>query len=285
MTKISFIGLGEAAGLISAGLIGEGTTVLAAFDVLIDDDQKRAELEARAARIGMAAATTPAAAVTGADIVISAVTCDQTVVAAQRTASSLSTDQIYLDINSASPKTKRAAAEYVEDAGAAYVEAAVMDLVPPHGHKVPMLLAGTRAEETAARLRPLGMDATAIGMDIGQASAVKMVRSVFMKGFSAILLESLYAASKLGAEKAVLDSLMTTYPQFDWHNFADHSVTRLAQHARRQSHEMAEVAETLHELGVEPITALATASRLGWLADVGVDPELRGYREILSSID
>jgi 3-hydroxyisobutyrate dehydrogenase-like beta-hydroxyacid dehydrogenase len=125
----------------------------------------------------------------------------------------------------------------------------------------------------------------AIGTKVGDASAVKMVRSVFLKGFTSILLESLVAASKLGAEERVLDSLQTTFPEMDWRKVADYYSARLVKHARRQSHEMHEVAETLTDLGVEPLTALASAARLGWLADLPLKGEPKTYAELLRAIN
>ena len=164
-----------------------------------------------------------------------------------------------------------------------------MDLVPPHGHKVPMLLAGAKAETLAETLSTYGMNVKAIGSEIGNASSVKMVRSVFMKGFSAILLESLVAAHKLNAADAVLDSLQVTYPQMNWHELAGKSMSRLIQHAKRQSEEMSSVAATLEELGVEPITAKATGARLGWLADLELakasDSLPETYDEFLKILD
>ena len=137
-----------------------------------------------------------------------------------------------------------------------------------------MLLAGPRAAWAADTLTPFGMNVTAIGDEIGNASSVKMVRSVFMKGFAAILLESLYAARKLSAEDTVLDSLQVTFPGINWKELADYYGPRLIRHAKRQSEEMLSVAETLEELVVEPITVLASAKRLGWLGDMGLEREL-----------
>jgi 3-hydroxyisobutyrate dehydrogenase-like beta-hydroxyacid dehydrogenase len=129
------------------------------------------------------------------------------------------------------------------------------------------------------------MNVTAIGDEIGTASSVKMVRSVFMKGFTAILLESLYAARKLNAEDAVLDSLQVTFPGMNWKELADYYGPRLIRHAKRQSEEMLSVVETLEELGVEPITVLASAKRLGWLGNMELNRELNelpnNYREFL----
>ena len=205
MTTIAFIGFGEAGGLIAKGLQGAGATVGACYDILIEDPKTAGKIADKARAQGVRAARTPAEAVAGADVVLSAVVCSETVAAARNVAPHLVPGQIYMDINSSSPGMKRQAAEAVEANGAAFVEAAVMDLVPPHGHKVPMLLAGAKAATLAAMLAPYGMRVEAIGERIGSASAIKMVRSVFLKGFTSVLFECLLAAHKAGVTDRVLE--------------------------------------------------------------------------------
>jgi len=102
-------------------------------------------------------AADPAAAVKGSDIVIGAVTAASSQDAARSVAPYLTAGQFYMDINSTSPAVKKANAETLAASGAAFVEVAVMESVPPHGHKVPMFLAGPKAEALADKLRPLGM--------------------------------------------------------------------------------------------------------------------------------
>ena len=289
MTKIAFIGFGEAAGLLTDGLAEAGAEVTATFDILINNPDKAIAHKEKAGSKGVLAAKDAEQAVQAADIIISAVTSKEILIAAKNVAPHLTASQIYMDINSASPDAKQEAAKVIEASGADFVEAAVMDLVPPHGHKVPMLLAGAKAETLAETLSTYGMNVKASGSEIGNASSVKMVRSVFMKGFSAILLESLVAAHKLNAADAVLDSLQVTYPQMNWHELAGKSMSRLIQHAKRQSEEMSSVAATLEELGVEPITAKATGARLGWLADLELakasDSLPETYDEFLKILD
>jgi 3-hydroxyisobutyrate dehydrogenase-like beta-hydroxyacid dehydrogenase len=288
MTKISFIGMGEAGGHLAQGLKAAGAEVRATYDILIENKAKAPLFEARVKGLGLQPSLTAQEAVAGADVVISAVVSNQMVVAAKNVAPHLKAGQFYLDINSASPGMKREAAAMVQAQGADYVEAAVMDLVPPHGYKVPMLLAGKKADKLAEILGGLGMNVRTIGPNIGDASAIKMIRSVFMKGFTAILLECLTAASKLNAEEEILSSLQVSFPDLDWRKTADYYAPRLIKHSLRQAAEMHEVAETLEELGVKPITAEATAERLQWLADFGLadsQPTLpKTYQEMLAMI-
>ncbi|HEY4134651.1 MAG TPA: DUF1932 domain-containing protein [Alphaproteobacteria bacterium] len=270
MTTIAFIGFGEAGGLLAEGLVASGAKVSATYDILIDDPAKAPALVAKAEKIGVRAAKSTKDAIAGADIVIAAVVCSDSPTAARNVAACIAPGQVYLDINSTSPMVKQENAEIIEAAGGRYVDVAVMDLVPPHGHKVPMLLAGKAAADVAPVLKGFGMNVQAIGEAVGKASTIKMVRSVFLKGFSAILIESLVAASKVGAHRQVLDSLQVTFPQINWYEMADYYATRLIKHARRQASEMHEVSDTLEFLEVEPFTAMATAMRLEWVADLNL---------------
>jgi 3-hydroxyisobutyrate dehydrogenase-like beta-hydroxyacid dehydrogenase len=123
-----------------------------------------------------------------------------------------------------------------------------------------MLLGGSRAAALADELRALGMNATAIAADIGVASAVKMCRSIVIKGLESLALESMFAARRFGAEREVLASLESSFPQMGWADaLPDYLVSRIAEHGRRRAAEMREVARTLTEVGIEPTMATATA--------------------------
>lgn len=261
------IGFGEAGSILGAGLVAAGLEV-ATYDILLDSPTARSAMSEKARANNVRAAADTAAAVADADLVLSAVTAGSSAQVAVEAAKSLHAGQIFLDINSCSPATKRGNAQAVERSGADYVEAAVMAPVPPQRMKVPMLLGGRRATEVAAALRKLGMNATPIADRIGVASAVKMCRSVMIKGIEALAVESLLAARRFGAEEEVLASLNGTFPSMGWlETLPDYLVSRAAEHGRRRAAEMREVAATLKDVGVDPTMALATAARQDWLID------------------
>ena len=268
--RIAFIGFGEAGQSIVGGLVAAGAEVVAAHDILFPDNERGARLRAAAEKLAIVAAFTPDEAVAGADIVFSTVTTDQSVVAARQVAPHLAPGQVYLDLNSTSPGCKRSVAALVEASGAEFVEAAVMAVVPPHRHKVPLLLAGAGAAALAERLRPLGMDVQVAGENIGDASAIKMIRSVVMKGLDAILVESMLAANRLGVEEQVLESLDGSFPGLDWRKAADYFLSRVAMHAGRRGAEMDEVTDTLNEIGVAPNMAMASGKWLKHCAGLGM---------------
>jgi len=265
--KFAVIGFGEAGSILGEDLAATGRDV-AMYDILLDAPVSRQPMLDKARRAQVRAARTFEDAVAGAQVVISAVTASSSADVAGKAAKSLRAGQVLLDINSVSPAKKLSNASLVEAAGADYVEAAVMAPVPPQRLRVPMLLGGKRASELAAELRNVGMNTTSLSEQIGVASAVKMCRSIVIKGLEALTVESMLAARRFGAEREVLESLNGTFPSMGWTGqLPDYLVSRAAEHGRRRAAEMREVARTLEDVGVEPTMALATAARQDWLID------------------
>ena len=267
LRRIAVVGFGEAGSILGEDLSAADREVCT-YDILLDAPASRGPLLEKARRADVQTADSLKAAVADADLVISAVTAASSAAVAQDAGKAMHAGQIFLDINSCSPETKRSNAAAVQISGADYVEAAVMAPVPPQRLKVPMLLGGHRASDLAPVLRALGMNATFISAEIGVASAVKMCRSVVIKGLEALALESMLAARRFGAEQEVLASLQGTFPQMGWQDkLPDYLISRVAEHGRRRAAEMREVAHTLQEVGIEPTMALATAARQDALID------------------
>jgi 3-hydroxyisobutyrate dehydrogenase-like beta-hydroxyacid dehydrogenase len=267
LQQFALIGFGEAGSILGEDLAATGHRV-SMYDILLDSPQHRPQMIERARRANVRAANTFEAAVEGAHVVISAVTASSSADVASKAAKLLHDGQTLLDINSVSPGKKRSNAALVEAAGAAYVEAAVMAPVPPQRLKVPMLLGGRKAGVLAEELRALGMNTIALSDEIGVASAVKMCRSIVIKGLEALAVESMLAARRFGAEREVLESLNGTFPSMGWTaKLPDYLVSRVAEHGRRRAAEMREVARTLEDVNVHPTMALATAARQDELID------------------
>jgi 3-hydroxyisobutyrate dehydrogenase-like beta-hydroxyacid dehydrogenase len=277
--RIAVVGFGEAGGIMGNDLAAQGVEV-AVFDILLHGKESRDAMLAKARESKVQAKDSLADCLRDAELVISAVTASSSVDVAQGAAKTMRRGQIFMDINSVSPGTKRADAAHVEQSGAHYVESAVMAAVPPQRLKVPMLLGGSYAAELAPRLALLGMNATAVSDKIGVASAIKMCRSVMIKGMEALAVECLFAARRYGAEDAVLASLDATYPQMGWREkLADYLVSRVAEHGKRRAAEMREAAESLRDVGMQPLMAEATAERQDWLVDAMLEENLK-YKNI-----
>ncbi|WP_206956201.1 NAD(P)-dependent oxidoreductase [Trinickia acidisoli] len=250
--RIAFIGFGEAGGLLGAALAKTGVSV-SMYDRLLDDPATVSAMLDKAERVGVRSEKTIAEAIAGAKWVVSAVTAASDAAVAEVVATCIEAGQTYVDINSVSPMTKQHGRQIIEDAGADYVEAAVMAPVPPYGLSVPMLLAGKRADTVAVQLRALGFNARAVSDKVGVASAAKMCRSVMIKGIEALTVECLSAARAYGAEEIVLASLHETFDKMrGTDDLPGYLISRVAEHGRRRAEEMREVSETLCDAGIRP---------------------------------
>jgi 3-hydroxyisobutyrate dehydrogenase-like beta-hydroxyacid dehydrogenase len=196
------------------------------------------------------------------------VTASQAVPVASACAPAVKKGAWFLDFNSASPGAKRRAAALIDPAGGRYVEGAVMTSIPPYRIKVPLLLGGSGASELAPLLMRLGFNAKVANAQLGVASAVKMCRSVMVKGLEAMVIESFTTARAYGVEDAVLASLAETFPGIDWEKQGAYFFQRVIEHGRRRSEEVREVAETVREIGLTPWSAQGTAERQAWIADL-----------------
>ena len=146
-------------------------------------------------------ASTAAEAVEGAEAVFSVVTADQAHEAAIAALPGLAKGAFFFDCDSCAPQTKSRTAQDVEAAGGRYVDVAVMAAVYPRLHRTPLLIRGPHAEAAESALASLGMSATIHDGPVGAASAVKMIRSVMMKGLEALVCECVLAGRKAGRHR------------------------------------------------------------------------------------
>ncbi|MFO1302209.1 MAG: DUF1932 domain-containing protein [Burkholderiales bacterium] len=265
--KVALVGYGEVGGIFGAALAQSGARVTA-YDILASDAAWLAKARERAEAAGVTLATSNAGAVNGADLVVCAVTAAQARIAGEEIARSVGKGAFVVDVNSASPQTKIACAQRIDTAGGRYVEAAVMTSVPPYGIAVPMLLGGGEAEAVLPLLASLGFNATVGATELGTVSAVKLCRSVVIKGMEALFIESMLAARHYGVADEVLASLAETFPNLDWERQATWFWQRVAQHGKRRAEEMREAAVTVGDAGIEPRMASATADVQAWIASL-----------------
>lgn len=264
VSTVTFIGFGEA----GRAFARPGAR---AYDRKTDVAGMRAGKLADYAAAGVAGFDDAQAALDGAELVMSLVTADQALAAARDNASRIGAGTFWLDMNSVAPGTKRAAADAVEAAGGRYVDVAVMAPVDPAGLNVPLLVAGPHAEAAAAMLREYGFAKVSVaGPAIGDASAIKMIRSVMVKGIEALTAECILAADRAGVADAVLSSLDASWREQGWAGRVDYNLDRMLAHGTRRAAEMEEVARTLTELGIDPAMTRGTIARQRELGALGI---------------
>ncbi|WP_298017445.1 NAD(P)-dependent oxidoreductase [uncultured Parasphingopyxis sp.] len=251
--QLALIGFGEAGETFATAAQWGKTAV--AFDI---DRAREHAIEAA----GLSVAGDRAAALGGTPLAFSLVTADSALAAAHQCAAEMGAQALWCDMNSVAPDTKRRAAKAIEAAGGRYVDVAILAPVRPGALQVPLLVSGAAAEDACARLSDLGFaNVRAVGDAVGQASAIKMIRSVMVKGIEALTDEMMAAAEAAGVAEEVLASLDASERGDGWATRAAYNRKRMRVHGARRSAEMEEAAATLSALGVDPVMTRGTVAR------------------------
>ena len=281
---VSLIGFGEVGQTLAEDLAPRDELELRAWDVLFDDAASR-PARAIAGMPGVERADSAVAAATGAQLILSAVTADNSRAAAESVSAAVDPDAWYVDVNSVSPARKVEVAETVSRAGGRFVEVAIMSSIAPLRIASPMLLGGPDAATFAPLAQSLGFDGASVySRQLGKVSATKMCRSVVVKGLESLLAEALQAARSYGVEADVVDSLRTLVPDDDWETLARYMIARSIKHGVRRAEEMREVALTVAEAGIKPLMSSACAQRQALSAEYAALSRADGLPQLLDGM-
>ncbi len=232
-------------------------------------------------------------ALRGADLVLSLLTPEVALDAA-RSASAFLRGAVYLDLNTTTPEVKMEIGRLVEAGGGRPLDGAICDPAEIYGHRVATLVSGPGAEEMSAAMAHYGMRLEVLGARVGDASALKVVRSVFTKGLMMTFLEAIEAARRCGLVEELLDSVAGTVEGLPLRDLALSLAGTSLIAADRRAQEMEGVVSTLASLGVESHVSTAALEKFRWLTGFdfhdplgGVPPEsietmLRALEEVLS---
>ena len=250
---VALLGLGEAGSAFATDLIVLGVPT-AGWD----------PVAARSVS-GLRRAETALDAVAGAELVLSLNSSASALAAAEAAVAGLSPRSLFADLNTTGIATKREIAAVVRAAGASFADVALLAPVPGRGIRTPALASGDGAARYAEILGSLDVTVDVVGPEPGDAAARKLMRSVFMKGLAAAVLESLAAAEAAGCPEWLRADIEATLRDADEH-LVDRLVDGSRRHAVRRTAEMEAAVELLRELGVEPHVAQAAADVLRGLA-------------------
>ena len=203
-----------------------------------------------------------------ADFIVSAVTASQAVPVAQACAPAVKQDAWYPRLQFGLARRQAACGRPDRRPGRPLCRRRRDDVDPAQAHQGALAAWWRRCRELAPLLVELGFDAKVASEKLGVASAVKMCRSVMIKGLEAMVIESFTTARAYGVEDAVLASLTETFPGIDWEKQGAYFFQRVIEHGRRRSEEVREVAETVREAGLTPWSAQGTAERQAFIADL-----------------
>ncbi len=256
--KNTFIGFGEVASIFSAAIREKGAEV-SAYDILLDSANGRETLQKRAKVKGISFLPL-ADAFTSADYSLSTVTTHVAEEAARSCAAYLKPGQVYLDLNATAPSVKHKISRIIDSTGADFVEGAILGAVGVTGPQTRILTGGPRSGEAAEILTRLGLNIASYSTEIGKASLFKMLRSIFAKGFEALLLEFLIAGHRAGIQNDLWQEITDLFSQNPFELVAANWVRTHATAHERRYHEMKQVTSVLQEIGIDPIVTSGTES-------------------------
>jgi 3-hydroxyisobutyrate dehydrogenase-like beta-hydroxyacid dehydrogenase len=244
--KVGFLGFGEVASTLTEGIMKNGADVYTCVRGRSSRTRKTAE------KSGVKLYPNYKELAENSDILISTVVPSKAVDVAKLVGNY--SKGIYIDMNNVSPQTVKNALMLIKNGKT--VDAAIIGSVIKNGVNIEIIASGPCAKEIV-ELENYGMNITVVGEENGQASGIKLLRSAYTKGVSALLFESVYHGYKMGIDVEVLKYISET----ECKDFIESAVSRLisaAFHAQRRSEEMDQVVEMLNEKQ-DPVMAKATS--------------------------
>lgn len=178
---------------------------------------------------------------------------------------------IYADLSTAPPGLKDDLANTAALRGLRFVDVALMGTVPGNGLTTPALASGPGAVEYAEIVTGLGGRVEVLGDRPGDAAARKLLRSVFTKGLTAVLIESLQAAEARDDGEWIWGHLVEFVAQAD-ENLMRRLVEGTPKHIDRRIVEMESARTFLESLEVDPIMTSATVEALRRVKRGGSSP-------------
>ncbi|MDQ0206899.1 prephenate dehydrogenase/arogenate dehydrogenase family protein [Alkalicoccobacillus murimartini] len=276
--RIGFIGYGEAAYELSSGLVEEGAQHLTAFDVMQTHEKYGQQIKERAKKAGVNLQESMKDVVSGADVVFVAVPANVNLKASKELAPLFSKNTLYVDVSASSPTIKEEIQQTLDQAGILYVDVALLGPLPVFKHKVSISASGSGVHQLIEKMKPYHMNITAVSDRAGEASAVKLIRSIFMKGIVGLHLETLQAANNWNVSEEVLHSISET---MDSHSFLDtmnRLVTGSSIHAQRRAFELGSSIEMLQDAKLNAEMSIAAKHKLEELADLNIKELFHGSK-------
>ncbi len=284
-----FIGYGEAAFNISLGLGQEGLSGIRATDAMMDHPVMGVQVRDRAGQAGVALVSSAAEVAQWADVLFAAVPSSFTLDVCREVKDCLRPGQLYIDVSASTPATKEAIWDLIGGTGVLFVDAAMLGSLPKDKHRVPITASGNGASKFREVMAPHGMEITLAGEKAGAASAIKLVRSIFMKGIASLMIEMLQAADAYGVSDEVVSSISKSMDGIPFTSHLDRLVTGSALHCTRRAAELKGSIAMLSEAELSPEMTTAAKHRLEALepyefAKKYVEKKPGGWQEIIQAI-
>ncbi len=288
--RLGLIGYGDIGSGIATGLKAEGLESIVAYDIASFDGKFSDLIQRRAREAKVDLARTPAELAGRSDYIIAAVPGLDSVPAAKAIAAWLTPKHYFIDIASATPNVKKDVALALAASGAQVADGGIEGSALGDGYKIPILASGPAAQAFHDALVPWNMKLTVVGDEIGKGSAIKILRSVVMKGIETLLVECGLASARYGLQDEVFGSLIDTIQRRSFGELLKTVISTDVVHSERRWHELEMSAQALEDVGIEPVMTRSTVARLRQVTEMGLKEHFGGvtpsdYKIALQAID
>lgn len=246
--RLAVLGLGEAGARYASDLVAAGNEVCGFDPGLVPTPT------------GVARAASSRDAVAGAELIIALTPSRFSARLVHDAAASAPAGTVWADLSSASPEVMAEAGAVASGAGLRFADGAVLGTVPAKGARTALVVSGDGAAEVVSFFADLGADAQLVDGPPGRATAMKLVRSVALKGFAVVTMEAMEAARAADIEEwtrgqiaAQLTGGVALVERFQSGTFS---------HAARRAHEMTDASAYLESLGIASEMSRATVTAM-----------------------
>lgn len=273
---LAFIGFGEAAYELAKGLREDGMEDIFAFDAQYDHPIYGEIIKDRSKQAGVTLLDSASKVIEYADIIFIAVPADKTYQVYESIKPYLKNGTVYIDLTASLPNLKKELSENLAEIGVKFIDAAIMGPVVVHKHKVPIYMSGDNVDAIESYLNGFGMNIEKVNDEVGSASAIKLIRSIYMKGVSALLLEMAEAANEFGVADLVIDSLGKTLDAKSFEETMNRLITGTAIHSYRRSKELEGTINMLKSIGLNASMSEASRAKLEAFSETNIKEKFKG---------
>jgi len=281
--RLALLGFGEAAVRFAKGFAEAGFTNILAYSRSGAKAQPGDPLYERAQACGVTLVKTAGTLAKKSDIIIVLTPGKSALAALKKIHKHLRPDHLYVDASSNSATVMEKAAAIVGDS-AKFVDASIMGPVDLMGLQVPFVASGPHAAEFRDRMTPYGMVINVVGANPGDASAMKLIRSVLMKGLAGILLETMEAARRRNILDEVIEDCSVTFNDIPFQKIIRRYVGGTAVHCERRIHEMKECLELLHSMNSTDRATRTTITMLRDMVKMGMPEKFPAEPETIHPV-
>lgn len=270
--SVGFLGFGKAACIFIEDLKSAGLKKIAAYDKYGNVEPYSTVIREASEKLSVNLVFSPLELAVQTIMVLSMVTPASAEEAAISIAPYLPDNSFFVDLNSSSPMTKQRCFNYINrvNPSVKYLDGCILGAVSENRLRTPILLCGQGANQAKEYLDRFGANVEIIEGTPGDASAVKMIRSVFMKGIEVLLIEALHGARAYNIQNQFIRTIKDTFETLTFDQLVNMLVTTHAIHGRRRQGEMKEVIDTLKAKNIDARMSESILEKFRWSSELAL---------------